>query len=1087
MTVQDVAIAVTVSTLALASALFLTYRNSRRTKLGGQVAVSTASVAYDRDRYSNAFSWDKHTFYIDGKPVLLISGEFHPWRIPDRDRWRTILEQYKAAGLNCIRIYFHWGYHSPAEGVYYFDGNRDMDYLLSLCEELRLFVLAAPGPYICAETQGGGIPPWLIAKRDVRIRHSVSTFFKSYDEKYSNYCREWLLAILPIIARHQITNSTPSPSGRRGCVLALQIENENFECLFGIPIGLSDDMRFLANVARKECGITVPLFHNDAFEEGSFVGYHPSKRVFGKDHFGLDLYSFDKYVVFAPTSAPLSTITAGEERHQAWKPWQITDVTKNVDKMEQKVRAFGGCAATAPIFIAELQGGWFNHYKLNCTYDTIYEYYGESYTKLLVESVFAQGVTAFNIYMFYGGTNWGTVGDPDVYTSYDYSACIREYNFLSGRARKLRLAISFARSFADVFGKTEAIPESSYTVKVTPAGAFNRQRVSVSSKDAEFTFLRNFEEKSDGKLTIRLNSRPAIALKATLPYKNSFIALGNYRSQTSGLHLLLASLPILGRTHIINAAGKKSEVWFVQNDDLISGQLAFDGQVVVKSASKQLQPTVEKNEIARVSVVSFPLGQGWFSLSTGDDKGELYVVALAGDDVYTFNPSFEESYWLTNKDDASAASSTDPFAVSWGAFNCRYDAVAGTYEVEAFRPDVKVYALLSNSDKLLKSGFVAVAADSPFAGFPGLAVYRPVAVHKPIAPAVQFGSWSYRMSEFDQYEWKDLQVAKDRPVENVVDLLYTSGHSFYKLSFKSDGEAKPIKLSITLRNRAVLYLNNTVIGGHTTYSLQLLHAGAKNGPDPFDQWTEYVLPANLIVKGENKLYIMIESYGLSRQAFCFNDVRNGRGLLGVRLTSGSSALPFKLAATGVPVTTLVQQFGVAGFPDEDAKSGWKPVNAELIDGAAVLKHPDVGFGPLWFKTSFTLKEKPGALPEGYSLLSTFTGSKPPAASRRIPHRLIMGGPGTAHVFVDGIYIARYRGNGDSVQKDFVIPDKVLENAGSGEVPISVLVYGRSSDEWVSVRIGGWEIAEEGSPEQRWSGNLKEGGKVFSTVKEVLKV
>ena len=33
-----------------------------------------------------------------------------------------------------------------------------------------------------------------------------------------------------------------------------------------------------------------------------------------------------------------------------------------LDKMEKRVRSIGGGAATSPILIPELQGGWFNHY-----------------------------------------------------------------------------------------------------------------------------------------------------------------------------------------------------------------------------------------------------------------------------------------------------------------------------------------------------------------------------------------------------------------------------------------------------------------------------------------------------------------------------------------------------------------------------------------------------------------------------------------------------------------------------------------------------------------------------------------------------
>ena len=380
----------------------------------GNLPISTASCAFNHEQYGKFITWDKHTFYLHGKPFPILAGEFHYWRLPDQSRWKSILLTYKSAGLNCIRIYFHWGYHSPSEGVYHFDGNRDVEYLLNLCEELQLFVLCAPGPYICAETQAGGHPIWLVAKRNVRIRHLVHTFYRSFDLEYSKYGKEWFSAILPILKRHQITEK------KNGCVLALQIENENFEKLKSIPIGLMDDMRYLCKLSR-DLGMTVPFFTNDAWESGSFVTKHESYREFGKEHFGVDLYGFDKYVVFCPNSSPMAAlVSSGPTDTTKWGEWSAKDVANSFGDTEELVRSFGGGASESPIFIPELQGGWFNHYTVGCTYDDIYNYFGEMFTKMIVETAFSQGSTAFSIYMFYGGTNWGTLGDPDVYTSYGY-------------------------------------------------------------------------------------------------------------------------------------------------------------------------------------------------------------------------------------------------------------------------------------------------------------------------------------------------------------------------------------------------------------------------------------------------------------------------------------------------------------------------------------------------------------------------------------------------------------------------------------------------------------------------------------------
>jgi hypothetical protein len=79
----------------------------RRRNLG-HLDISTASVAYQLESYGHILRWDKHAFYLHGKPFVLVSGEFHYWRVPDRSRWRSVLLMYKACGLNCIRIYFNW-------------------------------------------------------------------------------------------------------------------------------------------------------------------------------------------------------------------------------------------------------------------------------------------------------------------------------------------------------------------------------------------------------------------------------------------------------------------------------------------------------------------------------------------------------------------------------------------------------------------------------------------------------------------------------------------------------------------------------------------------------------------------------------------------------------------------------------------------------------------------------------------------------------------------------------------------------------------------------------------------------------------
>ncbi|KAJ3191977.1 hypothetical protein HK101_007206 [Irineochytrium annulatum] len=1097
---------------AASTALYFSHRYLRRLKLGGENVpdVTTRSVAYDRDRHGRVLSWDAQSFRIDGRPIVLASGEFHPWRVPDRTRWKALLETYKEAGLNCIRIYFHWGFHSPAEGVYHFDGNRDMDYLLSLCEELHLFVLAAPGPYICAETQAGAIPHWVLAKRDIRIRHSVSIFHKQYDAQYSAHCRSWLLAILPIIARHQITEP-----GRKGCVLALQIENENFETLRGFPIGLSDDMRFLADVARRECNIQVPLFHNDAFEEGSFVAKPESFKPYGKEHFGLDLYSFDKYVVFAPTSAPTSLLVGGEDKQTKWKEWTSETVEQAVDNMEKAVRGFGGSAASAPIFIAELQGGWFNHYQLKCTYDTIYDYYGEDYTRLLVESVFAQGVTAFNIYMFYGGTNWGSLGDTDVYTSYDYSACIREHGHLSGRARMLRLTLAFLRSFSTVTTRTMPLPASAQA-SCKPAGALNRERVSIGDEEGTLTFFRNFSRTGATSFEVKLTTRPTVTLQMKLAPKRSFIGLGHHESRITGLKLMMSTAPIHLRTKVVEGGGRQVEVWICEGG---VGEMAFDGQLEI------LEGDVQKrwSEVGNVTVLDVK-GRGWWRIKGKDGKGDLVLAVLGRDEVYTLSPTFEEPYWVGEK---GAAAEGFPTSVGWGCYGIRHDVAKGECRIETSERGSETYLLLSSlgttaSQNLMASGFVPVFKDGKdaFGGLPNLVKRKIpdatistfldplVGLEGGAALASLSGDLGVRVCQFNDMPWRPIKLkTATKPAMDVIDLGYISSHLLYRVRFRTPAKTAGasnggVTLTIDMRNRATLYVNGRLFGGNTTYSLQMMRAGAKNGPDPFADRVSYRLDSSWLMGedvGEEEVVIVIESYGLSRQAFVLNDVRNGRGLLEVSVRPGTggdgllsswmpmqSPVKFSLEAAGVDVATVSQPFGITGFPDESKRDGW--VEQSAGDGDVLkLQHGDaVGKAPVWFRGTLKIRD---VVMKG--LVGKDGAGGAVKAKVRCPLRLKLTGPGTAHVVVDGIYLARYRGNGDSVQRDFIIPDGLVEQAVSargGKLEFVALVYGWSKEDWVGLEVVGWEIAmgEVTNSEAWWSGNLNEGGSLFCTVQESLK-
>jgi hypothetical protein len=101
--------------------------------LAGAAAPQALPVA-ERPRVT----FDRHSLLIDGKPTLIWSSEFHPFRLPSPDLWRDILQKMKASGFNTVAIYIDWGFHSPKKGVYDFTGIRDVERVLTMARRKAL-------------------------------------------------------------------------------------------------------------------------------------------------------------------------------------------------------------------------------------------------------------------------------------------------------------------------------------------------------------------------------------------------------------------------------------------------------------------------------------------------------------------------------------------------------------------------------------------------------------------------------------------------------------------------------------------------------------------------------------------------------------------------------------------------------------------------------------------------------------------------------------------------------------------------------------------------------------------------------------
>lgn len=148
-------------------------------------------------------------FYKDGNIHYIHSGAVHYFRILP-ECWYDRLLKMKNCGLNAVETYVCWSLHERSEGVFDFKGRLDLGRFIDLAASLDLDVIIRPGPYICAETDFGGMPSWLLNYKDIGLRSNDSVFM----EKVSNYFGVLAEIIVPRLVKNG------------GRVQMIQIENE---------------------------------------------------------------------------------------------------------------------------------------------------------------------------------------------------------------------------------------------------------------------------------------------------------------------------------------------------------------------------------------------------------------------------------------------------------------------------------------------------------------------------------------------------------------------------------------------------------------------------------------------------------------------------------------------------------------------------------------------------------------------------------------------------------------------------------------------------------------------------------------------
>ncbi|KAK3620175.1 hypothetical protein LTR56_023569 [Elasticomyces elasticus] len=568
-------------------------------------AVETTQLS-KRALLQDIVTWDANSLFIHGKRVVIYGGEFHPFRLPVPSLWLDIFQKMRSMGYNAASVYWDWALLEGQQGDYSASGVFDVGLFLDLAKQAGMYIIARPGPYINAEVSGGGFPGWL-QRNPAHLRTNETGFL----EATYNYINN----IGKTISDAQITNG--------GAVILFQPENEY---LNGFATGFSPNVYYVQDVEDewRNTGIVMPYTDNyghDHFLPGSGIG-------------AIDLYGSDSYPQGFSCNDPYNWLSSDVQTNE----YQMFEIESN----------------STPPMIPEFQGGSFDPWGGagfgNCSVLT-----NEDFEKVFYKNNFASALKIVSYYMTFGGTNWGNLGYPLGYTSYDYGAAITENRELT------RAKYSEAKLIANFWQASPAYltasPEKAQSAAIYTTQA-NLTVTPVIDSNSETGFYVIRHDGPEGTTNYKLNlptskgiiQIPQIQGSLTLVAKDSKIHLADYA--IGSYNVLYSSAEIFTQQNY-----SKYSVAVFYGGLTETHELAFSG---APNATIVSGSGVTVSEIDGATILNWQTSSSRKVVQIGSD---LYVYLIDRNSAY--------NYWVTylpgtDSDPFGTFSTSQPVVINGG-------------------------------------------------------------------------------------------------------------------------------------------------------------------------------------------------------------------------------------------------------------------------------------------------------------------------------------------------------------------------------------------------------------------------------------
>ena len=418
-------------------------------------------------------TWDQHSLMIDGKRVCPVMGEVHYSRIPV-DEWATEVRKMKEGGVTIIATYVFWNHIEEQEGIFRWDGQRNLRHFIEICQQEQLPVVLRLGPFCHGEVRNGGIPDWVFTKSlppTPSQGEGVPTPIKvrSEDPRFLYLAERLYRQIFTQIQGLQWKDGGP--------VIAAQFDNEYR--------GKGEYLMALKKIATT-IGFDLPFYTRTGWPElATPVPFGEMLPLYGDYADGFWERSIEEtagnyYKAFNFSASQVSGAIGSEQ----------------LDYSNSQLSTFNS-QLQYPYFTCELGGGMMPAY-----HRRPYIYPEDAYSMAIVK--LGSGSNLLGYYMYHGGTNpegltylnetqrtiATNYNDLPVKT-YDFQAPLNEFGQKNPQYYLLRKLHLFMQEWGDVLAPMEASFPCKQDIQ---KGDDSFLRWSVRSKgESGFIFINNYE------------------------------------------------------------------------------------------------------------------------------------------------------------------------------------------------------------------------------------------------------------------------------------------------------------------------------------------------------------------------------------------------------------------------------------------------------------------------------------------------------------------------------------------------------------------------------------------------------------------